>query len=247
MKKILLIFAAIAALTGCKKPEAPIILPEDVQITISYSLDTSVGSDMTKSSDAELWQKFYDKMKSGEFVAPSYSLTFTEKKSGAKYKFDGKWVDKDIIILKAGEYNVTGTSHADGKYIQEQASISFNTDVTVSATQPNIVLPASYDCFLLAFPKADITSIVNHVSYESNIGGKTGESVHFYTFENSYYAYSRKIYNSSYPDESYIKGTKEDKSTFTIYTADLAFEKGKYYFYTAASSIFSLPEMSSGE
>lgn len=247
MKRIIFLLAfAMVTLVGCQK-ETLKPAEQDVEFTISYTLGTPSSAEMTKSSDTELWQKFYEKMKAGELVAPSYSLTFTEKKSAAKYEFEGKWADKDIIILKAGEYNVTGTSHAEGKYIQQQASISFNTDVTVSATQPNIVLPASYDCFLLAFPKADITSLVNHVSYESNMGGKTGEAVNFYSLENNYYAFSRKIYNSSYPKESYIKGTKEDNSTFTIYTADLVFEKGKYYFYTASSSIFSLPEMDAGE
>lgn len=248
MKKILLIVAAIAVLAGCKKPEAPIILPEDVQITISYSLDTSVGSDMTKSSDAELWEKFYKKMKMGEMVAESYKLIFTELTSGAKYEFEGSWADQDIVTIKTGKYTVTGTSTSEqDNYIQKRASLIFDTEVTISASQTSITLPALYDCFLIAFAKSNITHLSNHVSYDSNMGGVSGETLTFFTFDDHYYAFSRKLYNTKYAKECYIKGKREDGSSFTIYTADLAFEKGKYYFYTDASSLYSLPEMQPGE
>lgn len=246
MRRIALFISGIAVFASCQKP-LPDIKEDIASFTISYTLDKPSGSEMTKSSDAELWGKFYEKIKSGEFVAPSYSLIFTEKETGAKYEFKGNWADRDVVTLKTGEYNVTGKSNAEGRFIQERASISFDTDISISSTQGNIVLPASYNCFLLAFPKSDIKDLKNFVSFESNLGGKTSEAVDFYEFSDNYYAFSRKIYDSTYPAESYIKGVREDDTTFTIYTADIAFEKGKYYFYSGSSLLFSLPEMTPGE
>lgn len=245
MKRIILFATMLALFIACEKPTPS---PQEVNITLAYSLDTSVGESMTRASDSELWGKFYAKMKTGELVAESYTLTFTEKTTGAKYEFNGKWADNDIVTIKTGNYIVEGTSRPEkATYIQEQASLTFNAEITISAAQTSLVLPAQYDCFLLAFYKSNITNMSNSVTYDSNMGGVSGESVSFYSFENHYYAFSRKLYNDKYADRCYIKGKREDGSTFTIYTSGLAFEKGKYYFYTDASSIFSLPEMTTGE
>lgn len=246
MKKLLIVGAIIALLGSCQKA-TPVSNEESVNITLSYSLDTSIGEDMTKSSDTELWGKFFNKIKNGEFVAPSYTLTFTEKKSGAKYVFEGDWESQDMVTIKTGDYLVTGTSIAKGNFISEKASLSFDTEVTIAPSQTSLTIPAKYDCFLIAFAMSDITSLQNHVSYESNMGGKTGESVNFYTFSEHYYAFSRKIYNSKYENESYIKGIRKSGATFHIYTSKIDFQKGKYYFYTDASSLYSLPEMEAGE
>lgn len=246
MKKIIIAFAVLLAMAGCEKEKSN-RLEQDVNICLSYSLDTSIGENMTKSSNAEVWQLFYGKIKSGEFVAPSYKLTFTEQQTGQIYVFNGNWADNDMVTIKTGNYLVTGYSTADGKYIQEKASLSFNTEVSISAEQTHIVLPATYNCFLLAFAKSNITILQNHVKYASNMGGQSGTSSDFYVFADHYYVFSSKLYDSSYPEDCYIKGTRENGSTFTIYTKNIDFSKGKYYFYTDISSLYSLPEMEAGE
>lgn len=239
MKKFIIIFAAIAVLAGCEKP-AQEPTPQDVNITISYTLDTSVGSDMTKATDAEVFDMFYQKMKTGELVAPSYKLIFTETTTGAKYEFSGKWVDKDMVTIRTGKYKIEGTSTASGNYIQELASIKFDEEIEISTTSSIVTLKAIYDCFLLAFAKSDITSLVC-VPYQSNY---VPDNHAFYEFEDYYYAFvNDKLYSTQ--SEGHILG-RRTQDTFKIMTGYAAFEKGKYYIYNDVSGSFELPKMEAG-
>lgn len=240
MKKLAIIFAAIAVLAGCEKP-AQEPTPQDVNITITYSLDTSVGSDMTKATDAEVFDMFYQKMKTGELVAPSYNLTFTETATGAKYEFSGDWADKDMITIRTGKYKIEGTSTATGNYIQQLASIKFDEEVEISTSSSSITLKAIYDCFLLAFAKSDITSLVC-VPYQSSY---VPDNQKFFTLDDYYYAFvNDKLY--SVKSEGYIKGNR-GQDTFKIMTGNATFEKGKYYIYNDVSGSFELPKMEAGE
>lgn len=242
MKRIAIILAAIAVLVGCEKP-TPEPVAEDVNITIAYTLDTSVGSDMTRATDAEVFDMFYKKMKSGEMVAPNYQLIFTETTTGAQYVFDGEWEENDMITIRTGKYKVTGNSTAEGECMQELASLSFEQEIEISTSSKNVVLTAKYDCFLLAFAKSDIVELVN--KHHNNYTGTP-----FFTFGDYYYTFvNNQIWTyvmDSDKSNVYIKGTREDGSTFKILTYNAAFEKGKYYIYNDVSGSFELPKMEAG-
>ena len=224
MKRIAIIIAAIAVLVGCEKP-TPEPVAEDVNITIAYTLDTSVGSNMTRATDAEVFDMFYQKMKSGEMVAPSYRLTFKEITNGAKYVFEGDREEDDMITIRTGKYLVEGTSTAEGECMQDKASLKFKQEIDILTSSKSVTLNAIYDCFLLAFAKSDITSLGN--KHHSNY-----TPVPFFTFKDYYYTFANNgIYSQAFGGEEsvYILGTREDGSTFKILTYYAPFEKGKYY------------------
>lgn len=239
MKRYALLIAAIAVFVGCEKP-TPEPVAKDVNVTLSYTLDTSVGSDMTRATDAEVFDMFYQKMKSGEMVEPTYSLTFTEVNTGFKYEFSGNWADKDMITIRTGKYKVSGKSNARGVYIQSAASLTFNQEIEINTSATSITLNAIYNCYLLAFAKSDITSLVC-VPYASSYAP---DNKNFFEFENYYYAFvNDQIYSSQ--SEGHILGRRVQE-TFKIMTGYAAFEKGKYYIYNDVSGSFELPKMEAG-
>lgn len=240
MKRIVFVCTAIVTLLGCCKHEpARPAEPQDVSVVITYKLDTSKGSNMTKATDAEVFDMFYQKMKTGELTAPSYKLTFTETTTGAKYEFHGNWKDKDLITIRTGKYKVEGKSTADGEHIQEIASLMFNEEIEISTSSTSVTLNALYDCFLLAFGKSDITSMENYF-WE-------GSREQFFVMNNYYYVFVKDLmYQSAYKESAYIKGTRSNGSTFKIMTGKANFEKGKYYIYSDVSGSFELPKMEAG-
>lgn len=243
MKRIAIIIAAIAVLVGCEKP-TPEPVAEDVNITIAYTLDTSVGSDMTRATDAEVFDMFYQKMKSGEMVAPKYHLVFTEVSTGAKYEFDGLWSNDDMITIRTGNYRITGFAKSDGKYIQETASFKFEEELSINSSMTSITLKAIYDCFLLAFAKSDIVEMKLYYRYY----GDSGYS-RLYEFNNYYYAFCNNVLYSDEPnrkDQACISGERDDRSIFSIYVGHANLEKGKYYIYNDVNGSFELPKMEAG-
>lgn len=236
MKKIAIVAILIALFAGCEKPSPAPEELSDVTLSLTYTLDTSVGADMTKATDADIFDMFYQKMKTGELTAQSYSLTFTETTTGEVYVFNGRWGSNSMITIQTGKYHITGTSKADGQYIQEKASLIFDEEMEISSSSSSVVLKAAYDCFLLAFAKSDIKSMENY--YFS--GGRN----QFYVLNNYFYVFvNDTMYHKSYKSEGYIKGTRTDDSTFMIYTGKANFEKGKYYIYNDVGGSFELPEM----
>lgn len=248
MKRIAVIIAAIAVLVGCSKPTPdpmpmptpePTPEPQDVQLVLTYTLDASAGTDMTKSSSADVFEMFYQKMKSGDFIAPSYRITFTEITTGASYIFEGDWGDNDMITIRTGKYRVEGESKANGERIQEQASLKFTEEIDITSSMSSIVLKAQYDCYLLAFAESDIVSMENYFY--------NGQREQFYKYNGYYYVFSNShLYAEAYINGAHIKGTREDGSVFYIKTGYAAFEKGKYYIYNDVSGSFELPKMEAG-
>lgn len=239
MKKIAIIIAAILALLGCQKP-TPEPIAKEVQISLSYSIDTPKGNDMTKITDEDIFDIFYQKMKTGELVAPSYELTFTEVNTKETYVFNGKWANKSLITMKTGKYNVTGKSKAEGEYIQELASLKFDEEIEITASTSAITLQAIYDCFLLIFVKSDIIVMENYYWQ--------GNRVPLFVLSDYYYAYANdKLHSDSITqamkDYIYIIGKRSDGTTFKIMTVGAGFEKGKYYVYNDLGGSFNLPEM----
>ena len=126
--------------------------PNKVKVTFVYTLDTSNSGTMSRATTNEnAFNEFYEKIKTGELVAPSYSLTLTEINTGVVYTFNGNWNSHDLITLNTGTYSVVGTSTADGANIQDKCSFTFDEQIEISATSNVITLHANYDCFLLIF------------------------------------------------------------------------------------------------
>lgn len=243
MKKLAIIFAAIAVLAGCEKP-AQEPTPQDVNVTITYTLDTSVGSDMTKATDEEVFDMFYEKMKTGELVAPDYHITFEETTTGALYEFDGKWDNEDMITIRTGKYRIKGYSKATGDYIQDKASIVFEEEVEISTSSKSVVLNAIYDCYLLAFAKSDIKAMKLYYTYYGDSTCKT-----FFTLDEYYYAFANGLLYSNQAnrkEQACIIGERQNGSVFKIYVGNANLEKGKYYIYNDVNESFELPKMEAG-
>lgn len=243
MKRIAIILAAIAVLVGCEKP-TPEPVAEDVNITIAYTLDTSVGSDMTRATDAEAFDMFYKKMKSGELVASDYHITFEEVTTGASYEFDGKWDSEDMITIRTGKYRIKGYSKASGDYIQDKVSLIFDEEQEISTSSKSVVLNAIYDCFLLAFAKSDIKVMKLYYTYYGDSSSKT-----FFSFEDYYYAFANNVLYSNQAnrkEQACISGERQNGSVFKIYVGNAILEKGKYYIYNDVDGSFELPKMDAG-
>jgi len=219
--------------------EKPAPVDEEVQVYFVYTLDTSVGTPMTRTSGDEVFNQFYDKIKTGELVPDDYSLTLTETTTGAKYVFKGKWSENNLVTIRTGKYKVEGSSTASG-YIQDKCSISINEEISITASSSAICLNASYECSLLVFTDTNI----KNVYYFDSDNGTGGYQRQFYSFSTYKYAF---VINDILQQKTYFGGTFTNESTFRIYVAGLQFEKGKYYVYNAVSNSFNLPKMVQGE
>lgn len=205
-----------------------------------YTLDTSTGDLMSRASSTneEVFNEFYEKIKTGEIAAENYELTLTEVTTGAKYSFKGKWSNHDLVTLRTGTYKVTGTSTAEGKNIQEKCSFAFNELVEISITSSVITLHAKYDCSLLIFNNSEILSLQNY-------NGTT--STDLFNFKTYKYAFVNDVlYEVAYKNDAYILGKYTDNAEFKIFTGNLNFEKGKYYVYNSVSNGFNIPPMEEG-
>lgn len=213
---------------------------DSIQVHFTYSLDQTKGSDMTRgtSSNSDVFNEFYEKMKTGDLVAPTYHITFTNIENGTTYTCDGKWTDNNILTMQAGCYNITGYSTATGNSIQDKCSIIFDEQKEISAKDNNVVLSGIYDCSLLIFGDNNIVSL-------SNFDGDT--KTPFFSFNTYKYAFINKyLYNPSKKEDAYIIGEYTNGKTFKINTGDLNFIKGKYYAYSNIINDFNLPPMEDG-
>ena len=103
--------SVLFSLSSCEKVDQQ---DETVSVYLTYTITTDNGEAMpgTKASSADVFNDFYQKIKSGDLVAPNYSFTFTEKTTGAVYIVDGTWAGKDMVTLRTGTYSVVGTATA---------------------------------------------------------------------------------------------------------------------------------------
>lgn len=243
MKKIfnLLLIATFGlAITSCSSNESEDLQdPNKINVTFVYTLNTSSSGMMSRAiTNEDVFNEFYEKIKNGELVAPTYTLTLTEVSTGVVYTFNGLWGNHDLVTLNTGTYRVVGTSTADGDNIQDKCSFTFDEHIEISATSNVITLHANYDCFLLIFNNSQIRSLENH-------SGTTLSS--FFNFNNYKYAFvNNKLYNEEKKDKAYILGKYTDDAEFKIFTSNLNFEKGKYYVYNSVSNGFDVPPMENG-
>lgn len=212
-----------------------------VKVYFIYTLDTSNGDLMSRaaSTNEEVFNEFYEKIKSGDLVAPMYDLMLTEVNTGAVYTFKGSWNGHDLVTLRTGKYKVVGKSTADGDYIQDKCSFTFDETIEISITSNAIILHAKYDSSLLIFNNSEIKNLQNYdgVSLTS-----------FYNFSTYKYAFVKNLlYPAAKKNEAYILGKYTDDAEFKIFTGNLDFEKGKYYVYNSVSNGFSVPPMEAGD
>jgi len=235
-----MVLCAIALFSSCSNDiENEQQEQENVKVTFIYTLDTSNGSSMSRATtNAEVFNEFYAKITSREFVASSYNLTLTETTTGAVYTFKGDWNSHELVTLRTGVYNVVGESKAEGENIQEKCSFSFEEQIEVNAESNTIILHANYDCYLLIFNNSNIKSLENN-------NGSSQTS--FFTFGNYKYAFvNNKQFIEEHKNNAYIKGIYTDEAEFKIFTGNLNFEKGKYYVYNSVSNGFDVPPMEEG-
>ncbi len=121
----------------------------------------------TKASNAEVFDKFYKKIISGELIAPSYELVFTEKSTETKYEISGNGDDRDMVTLRKGSYSVTGKSTAAGDNIQDKCSLTISDEIVVDGSENVISLSAAYDCSLIIFTDTSVSSS-NYNGEETN-------------------------------------------------------------------------------
>lgn len=214
---------------------------DEVRVYFLFTLDTSTGTPMHRApkTNAEVFDEFYDKLQTGELVAPNYELTLTDMGSGAEYTFRGQWGTGNYVTLRTGTYHVVGTSTAEGENIQERCSFTFDETINVRAGNSAVTLHADYDCFLLVFAGGEFRSLQNY----------NGEAMRpFFTFGDYRYAFvNSSLFNESGKDAAYIEGEYNSGTAFRIMTGKLAFERGKYYIYNTATGGFDIPRMDEGD
>lgn len=216
------------------------VVNNNVKVSFIYTLDTSNGNPMTRAAktNAEVYDEFYQKIKTGELVAPSFELTLTELSSGAVYTFKGKWNSHDLLTLRTGTYRVVGKSTAEGDNIQEKCSFTFDEQIDINITSSVITLHAKYNSSLLIFNNEEIQTLQNY-------NGSALTS--FFTFSTYKYAFvNNTLYDVAKKNEAYILGKYTDNAEFKIFTGYLNFEKAKYYVYNSISNGFDVPPMEEG-
>lgn len=214
--------------------------PTEAKVYFVYTIDTSTGDLMTRGTktNSEVFDEFYQKILTGDLVAPSFELTFTEVSSGVVYTFKGNWNSHDLLTIRTGTYRVVGKSTAEGDNVQEKCSFTFDEQIDINITSDVITLHAKYDSYLLIFNKAEIQTL-------QNFNGSDLAS--FFTFNSYKYAFvNNTLYDVDKKNEAYILGKYTDDAEFKIYTGNLNFEKGKYYIYNSISNGFDVPPMDEG-
>ena len=214
---------------------------EKVKVRLMYTLDTSTGSDMSRASasNKDVFNEFFEEIKSGNLLAPTYNITFTNVENGTTYTFSGNWTDNIFITIRTGKYNVTGYSTADGTSIQNRCSIIFNEPIDITISSNTVSLNGIYDCALIIFNDSKIESL-------HNFDGENNSS--FFSFNNYKYAFVKDyLYLPAHKDKAYILGTYTNGAEFQISTGNLKFTKGKYYVYNSVDNDFNLPPMEEGE
>lgn len=242
MKKVFTMICALCAFVLCScsssgdEPAAP-VEKKEVTFVLSFELD---GKSMSRATNDEVYESFYkDMIASKKLIPDNYELSFKNKETGASYDFKGKWSENDMITLLEGKYTVTGICH-DKKtnHFQERVSLKFEEDVELKESSTKITLKAIYDSFLIFFNKSNIKSL----EYCSNVESKYMNPIEF-TYKDCFYLFSRSFKDTYH---LYIQGKRTNGSSFIVYTYDVPFENGKYYFFNDATSSFDIPKMEAG-
>ena len=237
---MLIVGIVVMGLSSCTNDDTgEQLAPDEVRVYFVCTLDVSSGRLMARAKSHEtIFGEFYEKIKTGELVAPSYELTMTEVNTGETYTFKGQWGSHTLVTMRTGTYRVVGTSTAEGENIQDKCSFRFDEQIDIDMTTTAITLHANYDCFLLIFDSTEIQTLQNY-------NGETFTP--FYAFGEYRYAFVKEsLYNAEKHSEAYIGGQYTSGVEFKVFTGNLNFEKGKYYVYNSVSNSFDIPPMDDG-
>lgn len=249
MKKFLsmmLIMTSLVCFLSCSNDEE-YRATQEVDLTLDYTFVES-GS-MTKATGESVYNDFYEKyIKSKQLTPTTYSLTFTNKETGAITRINGRWDKKDAIRLTEGVYEVIGTSVPIYKILtgepSDTAYLSFNETINITKDMSLLQLKANYDSFLLMFDAENVKEIYYEHYYDSNYAN-THIKHNLYKAESTLSLFIRDLKYRG--DKShYIYLTRNDGLKITITLDKFPFEKGKYYYFNDMTNSFDIPKMESG-
>lgn len=251
MKKLLitmLTMTSVVIFTACSNDDEP-YAPQEVEITLDYTFIES--GTMTRATGADVYNEFYEKyIKTRQLTPTTYSLTFTNKETGAVATINGEWNKKDGIRLPEGTYNVSGVSAPQLKYGKNIPSdtvyLSFDELVIIQKDMQELKLTANYDSYLLLFDATNNikAKFYHYSSNNSNVdinkdlykaGDLLSIFIRDFNYGNSYQVNVPKIIL-----------TRVDAKECTITLDKIPFEKSKYYYFNDMTNSFDIPPMESG-
>lgn len=244
MRNYFFLVALALFVSSCSNDTAPTPQPkEEVEFTLDFSFAES--GNMTRASGEEVYSDFYETyIKSKKLTPTTYSLTFTNKETGAVAKVNGNWSKKDGIRLLEGEYEVSGTSSPIGndfKECSDSVFLKFNETVAITKDDERLNLTAQYNSFLILFNAENLSQIScnNNAFYSSKRYLSQDDSVFWIFMRDTYYNGNKNNYYT-------LEILRNDGQTSSINLIDIPFEKGKYYYFNDMTNSFDIPQMEAG-
>lgn len=243
MFSMMLIMASFVCLTACSNDDEPYV-PQDVEFALDYTFIESGA--MSRATGADIYNGFYEKyIETRQLTPTTYSLTFTNKETGAIAIINGRWDKKDGIRLPEGNYNITGFStpiEKDFKEWSDSVYLAFDEDVTIKKDMTQLTLTAIYDSYLLLLDTENSQSVVckcrNLTSTSKNGILNHDDMIFWLSMQKTYRDYKANDY--------YLTITRNDGQKSTINLLDIPFEKGRYYYFNDMTNSFNIPKMESG-
>ena len=245
MKKLfsmmLVVSSVVCVCSSCSEEE--IYVPQEVSFTLDYTFAES-GS-MTRATGEEVYSSFYDKyMKTKQLTPTTYSLTFTNKETGAVATINGRWDKKDGIRLPEGTYTVNGVSipkEVDFKEWSDSVYLTFDEVISLKKDDTHLSLTAKYDSYLLMSDAENTTNIACRCT------GLTSSIKKGVPYDDKlFWLFMQNTYRDSKNYDYYLVVTRNDGQKSNINLVDIPFEKGKYYYFNDMTNSFDIPKMESG-
>ena len=250
MKKFLLFELLALTLCCCSKNEA-YTTPSEIAVTLNYTFTES--GNMMRSTGAEVYNNFYNNYIKSKVLTPScYTLKFTNIKTPATSQIKGKWKDKDLIRLPAGEYLITGTSSPIETESQgcpsDTVYLNFNEIVMIKNDMEKLCLKAQYDSYLLFFDCNNYKEIYYYNDIKTTGDRHIEIKKDLKLADTHYMLFIKDLEYSNYSSDTghYIKITRNNGNQGAITLDNFPFEKGKYYYFNDMAGSFDIPPMESG-
>lgn len=238
-------------LISCKNEEEPQV-PQEVTVSLDYAFMES-GSMSRAAEDA--YNNFYETQIKTKKVCPkNFNLTFLTARGTTAMGSKGTWASNNAVRLLEGSYRVQGESSPKEvinksqytiQYACDSVYISFDATLDIVKTNPNITIPAKYNCSLILIPDENVTElkIIGWTDYSWNPKWNDGTTAdremkvghmngYYYCFVN-YKELLKMVY-------------KTPSGLNTINFGNVKLEKGKYYYFDPVTHSFDLPKMEAG-
>lgn len=243
---MLLTIAMSASFTSCTKEET-LDVPQDVTFTLDYTFVES-GS-MSRATGTEVYNEFYEKYIKTKVLTPtSYSLTFTNKATGATATMEGCWDKAEGIRLVEGEYEVKGVSQPITRNTtpSDTVYLSFEENISISKDMDRLLLTAKYDSYLLMLDASNYKEA--HFYHYSSNNSNPDIKKPLYKTDGLLTLFVRDFkYGSSYEGNTpKLILTRKDSHNIEVPLNKIPFEKGKYYYFNDMTNSFDIPPMESG-